>query len=256
MNSKVINDERERAYWGPVAVTPEREQAWTQWKDDYVNACIETWVAQEPVDPDQLRQAAAAVWMDISQIDGDEWMPLGPALITRLGVQMGLETGPLDADARLNFLRAERTAETSTPHEKTLATAYHLGITIQQAAKMREHIEAEREREPESGERTALYRHFDENGVLLYVGISKSPDHRSEQHRYQSKWFRFVADTQLEWFEARAQAEVAERDAIRLDGPVFNGTHNRANRAAAIDYLYDALELPQSAPAVADGGAA
>lgn len=72
--------------------------------------------------------------------------------------------------------------------------------------------------------RTALYRHFDAAGVLLYVGISLSAVQRLAQHR-DKPWFRQIARVDVEWFDDRGQAERAEVAAIRRERPAHNVRH-------------------------------
>lgn len=235
-------DERERAYHDVPTVTPEREKAWQQWKDDYVVACADQWIADGATDRSKIIEAGAAVLCDLARLDDMPWMSMGEAFAARIGALILGSDGELAEPERTEFLRSLRTIETATPNEQTLALAYQMGITVQQAAKLQDASRRDRHREPEKLGRTALYRHFDENGALLYVGIAKDPGKRGEQHGYHSKWYRFVADTQTEWFDTREQAAAAERSAILHESPIFNQTHNKANRAAAVEYLFGALE--------------
>lgn len=77
------------------------------------------------------------------------------------------------------------------------------------------------------GERTALYRHFDANGNLLYIGISKDPDGRWMAHRgNREPWVHQAARRTDEWHNSRPEALAAEAKAIRAERPPFNGTHN------------------------------
>lgn len=69
---------------------------------------------------------------------------------------------------------------------------------------------------------TCLYRHFDRTGRLLYVGISLSAAQRTGVHRRYSTWFRQVASITLEWHPSRHVCEAAERQAIRLEKPLYN----------------------------------
>jgi predicted GIY-YIG superfamily endonuclease len=68
----------------------------------------------------------------------------------------------------------------------------------------------------------ALYRHFDRNGELIYIGITSDPARRWAQHVEQSVWARFVSDTSVHWLESREKARAAERRAIVGDRPLFN----------------------------------
>lgn len=74
----------------------------------------------------------------------------------------------------------------------------------------------------EAAERTALYRHWDASGKLLYVGISLSPLSRISKHRDRSHWFNSIACISIQWFDSREQASRAERRAIRRERPRHN----------------------------------
>jgi hypothetical protein len=74
----------------------------------------------------------------------------------------------------------------------------------------------------------SLYRHFDNAGRLLYVGISLNAFHRLAQHKQHSHWFSRVAHVEIERFPTRMAALLAERAAIRDEKPL----HNIAGRVA------------------------
>jgi len=71
-------------------------------------------------------------------------------------------------------------------------------------------------------ERTALYRHFDSDGRLLYVGITNSAVARINQHMKTARWAEDIRSVEIEWFETRADAIDAEDRAIASENPVFN----------------------------------
>lgn len=73
-------------------------------------------------------------------------------------------------------------------------------------------------------QRTALYRHFDAAGRLLYVGISLSAVQRLAQHKQASHWFAQIARVDVEWLPSRHDALRAESKAIANEAPL----HNRA----------------------------
>lgn len=73
---------------------------------------------------------------------------------------------------------------------------------------------------------TALYRHFDADQRLLYVGIALDPLVRSETHRDNSPWFREIASISIEWFENRTRAVWAEKAAAEAERPLYNSRHN------------------------------
>jgi predicted GIY-YIG superfamily endonuclease len=78
---------------------------------------------------------------------------------------------------------------------------------------------------------TQLYRHFDQAGRLLYIGISVSVMNRLAQHRQDSNWFPLIATVAVVHFPSRREAEDAERNAIREERPIYNIIH--AQRDAA-----------------------
>jgi predicted GIY-YIG superfamily endonuclease len=69
---------------------------------------------------------------------------------------------------------------------------------------------------------TNLYRHFDAEGALLYVGISLSAVHRLAQHRDHSGWFADIKRVEIVNFETREDALSAETEAIRNENPKWN----------------------------------
>ena len=75
---------------------------------------------------------------------------------------------------------------------------------------------------PEKTTQTALYRHFNSVGRLLYVGISLDAVRRLMQHRQMKAWYTQIAKIELQWFDTRPEALRAERDAIKREHPLFN----------------------------------
>lgn len=69
---------------------------------------------------------------------------------------------------------------------------------------------------------TALYRHFDAVGMLLYVGVSLSPMARLSKHGDNSHWSKNISRVTMEWFPDRRSALAAETCAIRTEFPVHN----------------------------------
>jgi len=67
-----------------------------------------------------------------------------------------------------------------------------------------------------------LYRHFDANGALLYVGQSNNCFERFQEHRQSSDWTTLSVVMRIERFESRKAALAAERQAIFLEKPRFN----------------------------------
>ena len=71
-----------------------------------------------------------------------------------------------------------------------------------------------------------LYRHFDEQGALLYVGISISTVRRLAQHKTKAAWFSSIAHIQVKRFPTRAAARQAEIKAIIRERPKYNLAHS------------------------------
>lgn len=75
----------------------------------------------------------------------------------------------------------------------------------------------------EQQRRCALYRHFDDEDVLLYVGITDDLGGRTNSgHARTSDWVRFAERADAEWYDTREQAAAAEREAVEEEGPIFN----------------------------------
>lgn len=82
---------------------------------------------------------------------------------------------------------------------------------------------------PESPERTALYRLYDANEQLLYVGITNDPPSRMVQHAGDKTWWPQVAQHSIEWLDSREAALDAERSAIITERPRYNHTHKQSS---------------------------
>jgi hypothetical protein len=70
-----------------------------------------------------------------------------------------------------------------------------------------------------------MYRHFDGDGALLYVGISGSTIFRTTQHEKQAAWYDDVATITIERFPSREEAAAAEKAAIKSERPIHNKKH-------------------------------
>ena len=66
-----------------------------------------------------------------------------------------------------------------------------------------------------------VYRMWDHDGQLLYVGVSSRIDRRISQHRRHKPW-QEVATITLEHFPTRQEADQAELDAIHTENPLWN----------------------------------
>lgn len=72
-----------------------------------------------------------------------------------------------------------------------------------------------------------LYRHFDEHGALLYVGISLSSAARLAQHKDHSQWFKEIKRVEIERYADRQMALLAEQEAIKKEQPKYNIRHKK-----------------------------
>lgn len=73
---------------------------------------------------------------------------------------------------------------------------------------------------------TALYRFFDTDDQLLYVGISSNPSIRFRDHGRSKDWWSEVASITLEHWPSRQAALDAEKQAIISERPRWNAAHN------------------------------
>jgi len=72
------------------------------------------------------------------------------------------------------------------------------------------------------GERTAVYRLYDAEDVLLYVGATKNTARRWSQHAKKKSWWHRVARREVVWFDSRPSALLAEHRAIVSEHPLHN----------------------------------
>jgi hypothetical protein len=73
-----------------------------------------------------------------------------------------------------------------------------------------------------------LYRLYDADDTLLYVGISLSALTRAGQHRGQQPWWHEVARVDIEHLatDDRREAERLEQQTIWSERPLYNKAHN------------------------------
>ena len=67
-----------------------------------------------------------------------------------------------------------------------------------------------------------LYRHYDGNGQLLYIGISLCAVARLAQHRQKSSWVDDIRLVKIERCSSRNDASRKELKAIQAESPLFN----------------------------------
>lgn len=67
-----------------------------------------------------------------------------------------------------------------------------------------------------------LYRFFDKDGTLLYVGLSFNVRVRIQQHHRTAPWFRSVATISIERFADAVTLRAAEKTAVATEAPKYN----------------------------------
>jgi predicted GIY-YIG superfamily endonuclease len=82
---------------------------------------------------------------------------------------------------------------------------------------------------------TALYRHFCQEGSLLYIGISLSALTRLGQHEEHSAWFDKIRTVTIENFQNREAAKAAEKAAIINEKPFYNVHYKKMSPAPQIE---------------------
>jgi predicted GIY-YIG superfamily endonuclease len=75
-------------------------------------------------------------------------------------------------------------------------------------------------------ERTAVYRLFDTEDDLLYIGVSDQFGARWHQHAKVQPWWRDVDHQTITWFDTRDEALATETAAIKAEQPLYNIVHN------------------------------
>jgi hypothetical protein len=69
---------------------------------------------------------------------------------------------------------------------------------------------------------TMLYRFFDKNETLLYVGESLAGPPRWAEHRRNRPWWHELSDVKVEIFSTKEAAKSAEWKAIQTENPKYN----------------------------------
>jgi len=74
---------------------------------------------------------------------------------------------------------------------------------------------------------TSLYRFYDVDGTLLYIGITNQRHWRFQQHEGK-EWWPQVATATVTHYLTRSEAQCAEAAAISAEHPVYNVVGNHA----------------------------
>lgn len=70
-----------------------------------------------------------------------------------------------------------------------------------------------------------MYRHFDADGRVLYIGTARQPDTRTSRHRVASPWWSRVSRIEWERHASHQEARRAEIAAIEREQPIYNQRH-------------------------------
>lgn len=85
---------------------------------------------------------------------------------------------------------------------------------------------------------TSVYLYYDENDVLIYVGITSHGERRQKEHNKVQPWWPLVASQMVEHYPIRRQATDRESALIAKYCPPFNSQGNPkaiASRTAYFD---------------------
>lgn len=83
----------------------------------------------------------------------------------------------------------------------------------------------------------SVYRFFDSDGTLLYVGATKCGPRRFSAHE-KREWWPDVALIEIEHFDSREEALAHESEWIRSRDPKFNVKGTRFHRRSDVCILY------------------
>lgn len=81
--------------------------------------------------------------------------------------------------------------------------------------------------------KAAVYRFYDADDVLLYIGMSQCPFKRSVDHARTAVWYFDVVYMEVEWFKCEDLAHLAERVSIDRERPIHNTLHRHSARKLA-----------------------
>jgi hypothetical protein len=79
-----------------------------------------------------------------------------------------------------------------------------------------------------------LYRYYDADGFLLYVGISHSAVHRAARHKKEAHWYPMATTMIIENCKDRDDATRKEAAAISREKPLHNIAGNYSRSGAAV----------------------
>lgn len=137
---------------------------------------------------------------------------------------------------RIAHLDAMRTRSGFRQYEWRKEVAKWLGMGVQQAKWY----------EPENAgddDTTYIYRFFDKDDNLLYVGMSLDPYKRFQYHQDNAMWWPYQERHTIEDCSSRHQAFRKETKAIKAERPIFNKTGSERDHNDAVRYIMDRSNL-------------
>jgi hypothetical protein len=91
---------------------------------------------------------------------------------------------------------------------------------------------------PSTAPRTnSVYKYFDAQKILIYVGITSAGALRNRQHNSDKAWWPFVAEQSVEHFDSRDMAHACEVALIQRYRPPFNIQHNPDHKDLRAAYI-------------------
>lgn len=91
---------------------------------------------------------------------------------------------------------------------------------------------------------TAVYRLYDVNKTLLYVGASWDPDLRMKNHEVNSPWWPNVEHMTVAWYRNRKNALGHEAWAITTEAPLYNTRRPDPSRYDPSELEGEIVKLP------------
>jgi predicted GIY-YIG superfamily endonuclease len=89
-----------------------------------------------------------------------------------------------------------------------------------------------------------VYRLFDKEGNLLYVGVTSSVAARFAAHEEEKAWWHEVNEVKQELFDTREEAFRAEKVAIRTEDPTYNKIRYGSSTPKSSQAFYSKGEGP------------
>lgn len=201
-----------------------------RWLDKYEKTILKAWKDQgADLSDSDVPKALSAMREEMRVPERPQWI----SPVHALGVLVSdddVSELPDTHPKRLDHFDAMRTRSGLTFYEWRRVVSQATGMSVQQLKGY----------EPEDAGDTDtayLYRFFDSNNDLLYVGITNDPVERFEWHAKNSMWWNYSTRREIEEKTSRRQAFRDETKAIKAERPIFNKVASRRDRNDAVRYI-------------------